>query len=188
MGVVIRKRKIATTPHNPWEKDRLVKELQLVGEYGLKNKKELWTHLTQAKKDKQQARDLLITINKKDFITQGRALLNRLCRNGMIAGVDFNDEEDIRRSLREVLNFELSHYLDRRLQTLVYRLGYAEDIHQARLRIAKGDIVIMGRVVDKPSMTVRTENEGHIELNPLGVAIGHKKARTYAKNSTAEEE
>lgn len=188
MGVVIRKRKIATTPLNPWESDRLVKELQLVGTYGLKNKKELWTHLTQAKKDKEQARKLLITINKKEFITEGRALLNRLYRNGMIAGVDFNDEEDIRRNLKEVLNFELSRYLERRLQTQVLRLSFANDIHQARLRIVKGDIVIKGRVVDKPSMIVRVENEGHIEFNPLGVAGGSKKARVYAKHGNAEVE
>lgn len=188
MGVVIRKRKIATRPRNPWQLSRLVKELALVGKYGLKNKKELWTHATRAEHDKKQARTLLISINEKEVLTQGRALLNRLYKNGLIAGVDFNDIEDIRKNLREVLKFTLDQYLDRRLQTVVFNLGLASDVHQARIMINGGEIKIRGRTVDKPSMTVRVENEGHIELNPFGRAVGHKKARRYAKYEEVEAE
>lgn len=180
MGEVIRQRRIAAHPRNPWEKDRLVKELQLLGTYGLKNKKELWTALAMARADKKQARTLLISTNNKEFVTQGRALLNRLCKNGMVSSVDFNDEESFRSCLREVLNFDLGHYLNRRLQSLVLKAGLARNIHHARILIAHKHIVIKGNIVNKPSMLVRSENEGHIEINPYSSLAGFKKGR-YAK-------
>ena len=42
MGDPKRPRKKYETPRNPWREDRLREELVLVGEYGLRNKRELW--------------------------------------------------------------------------------------------------------------------------------------------------
>ncbi|CAG2119402.1 unnamed protein product, partial [Medioppia subpectinata] len=144
------RRRIATTPRNPWEGVRIVKELQLVGEFGLRNKTELWTHLTMVKSHKSQAKKLLITTNKEEFMTEGRALLNYLYKMGIISGVDYNDEADISRCLKEVLNLDLSHYLNRRLQSLVFKAGLATNIHHARCLIVQKQITVMGRVVNKP--------------------------------------
>jgi len=186
MGTVIRSRKIAAHPRNPWEKDRLVKELYLLGTYGLKNKRELWTVLATARSDKKHARNLLTSTNHKEFMTQGRALLNRLCRNGIMSSVDFNDEESIRASLRVVLNFDLSSYLSRRLQSLVLRAGIARNIHHARLLINHKHIVVKGKVVDKPSVVVRSENEGHIEINPSSSIAGYRKSRAAKKRASED--
>lgn len=174
MGSVKRDRRIATHPHNPWEKERLVKELQMVGDHGLKNKKELWTILTIAKEDKKKARSLLITTDHKDFMIHGRALLNKLIKHGLISSVDFNDAEDLRRGLKEVLNFDLTHYLRRRLQDQVLKAGLARNIHHARCLIYKGQIVVRGRVVKTPSFVVKCEDEGLIEMNPI--LFSRKKA------------
>lgn len=187
MGCVIRRRRLAAHPRNPWEKDRLVKELQLLGNHGLKNKKELWTHLAAARADKKQARTLLISTNHKEFITQGRALLNRLYKIGLVSSVDFNDEEDIRKCLRDVLNLDISHYLERRLQNLVLKAGLARNIHHARTMIAHKHIVIKGRVINKPAMMVRAENEGHIEINPISSIAGYRKGR-YAKTHSGDDD
>lgn len=47
------------TPRRPFEKERIDHELQLVGKYGLKNKREVWrVHLTLSKFRK-AARELL---------------------------------------------------------------------------------------------------------------------------------
>jgi small subunit ribosomal protein S9e len=47
------------TPRRPFEKERIDSELQLVGKYGLKNKREVWrVHLLLAKFRK-AARELL---------------------------------------------------------------------------------------------------------------------------------
>jgi len=167
MGSVRRDRKIATTPRNPWERKRLVKELQLVGTHGLKNKTELWTVLTTARADKKKARTLLITTEHKEFMIHGRALLNKLVKQGLISSVDFNDEEDLRRGLKEVLNFDLSHYLERRLQYQVLKAGLARNIHHARCMIYKKQVCVKGRVIDKPSFIVKSEDQGFIEMNPI---------------------
>ena len=182
MGGIVRKRKIARKPRNPWEKSRIIKELQLVGRFGLRNKRELWTVLAIARKDKEQARRLLITINKEEFVTEGRALLNRLFRLGLVSGVDFNDEEDISRCLKEVLNLEVSDYLDRRLQSLVLKAGLARNITHARALITQGQITLDGRVSDKPGMFVRSENEGFIEINKYSATMGTKKGRYVRKH------
>lgn len=167
MGSVRRDRRIATHPRNPWEKERLVRELKLMGIHGLKNKKELWTILTTAREDKKKARTLLITTNKDEFMIHGRSLLNRLIKFGLISSVDFNDEESIRAGLKEVLNFDLNHYLERRLQYQVYKAGIARNVHHARCMIYKGQICVNGRVVKVPSHVLRSECQGLIEVNPI---------------------
>ncbi|OQS54143.1 RPS9 [Ecytonucleospora hepatopenaei] len=187
MGGVIRRRKIATTPRNPWEKSRIIKELQLLGKYGLRNKKELWTILTISKKDKEQARKLLITTDKEEFMTEGRALLNKLFKLGLISGVDFNDEEDIMKCLKDVLNLELGDYLERRLQSCVARVGYGRNMNHARSLITQSQIVLDGRVVNKPGMMIRSENEGKIQINPNS-ALGKGKKGRFAKKSEKKEE
>lgn len=187
MGGIIRRRKIATTPRTPFEKSRLIKELQLLGKYGLRNKTELWTALTYSKRDKEQARKLLITTDKELFMTEGRALLNRLYKNGLIAGVDFNDEEDISKCLKDVLNLELSNYLDRRLQSIVFKVGLATSIRQARLLITQKQITLNGEVVNKPGMIVRSDSEGYVEKNQNSCAAGAKLGRYAKKNKRGAE-
>ena len=188
MGCTIRRRAIATTPRGPWVKDNLVKELCYIGTYGLRNKTELWTHLTAAKADKKQARRLLITNNINEFRLEGRALLSRLYKIGMISGVDFNDDEDIRRCLKLVLNFDISDYLSRRLQYLVFKAGLARNVHHARNLITQHQICIKGKIVDRPAMMIRSENEGHIEINPYSVTAGTKKSRYAKKHADPKEE
>ncbi|ORD96768.1 RS9 [Hepatospora eriocheir] len=187
MGGVIRKKRIAIKPRKPFERERLVSELKLVGDYGLRNKKELWTIATYAKQDKNQAKNLLITTNKEQFMTEGRALLDRLSKNGMITGVDFNDEDKIRELLKEVLNFELANYLERRAQTLVHKMGLAQTIHKARCLITQNQITIKGRVINKPGMMIRSENEGYIEINPNSATHKAKKGRYAKKHGNKEE-
>lgn len=176
MGSLKRDRRIATHPRNPWERERLVKELSLMGIHGLKNKKELWTVLTQVREDKKQARTLLIETDAKTVIMQGRDLLEKLIQIGLISSVDYDDIEDIKRGLRLILNFDLNHYLERRLQFQVYKTGLAEDVHQARCMIYRKQICVRGKVISHPSFVVKSEDQGLIEMNPM-VILRHKRKK-----------
>ena len=68
--------KTSRTPRRPFEKERLDNEMKLIGEFGLKNKREVWrTQLTLARIRK--AARVLLTLDEKDprRIFEGGALL-----------------------------------------------------------------------------------------------------------------
>jgi len=122
-----------TTPRRPFEKARLDQELKLVGEFALRNKRELWAVKLLLAKIRKAARELL-TLDDKDQrrLFQGNALLRRLVRTGVL------DEQ--RMKLDYVLGLKPEDFLERRLQTVVYKLGLAKSYHHARVLIRQGHI------------------------------------------------
>lgn len=120
-------------PRRPYEKERLDAELKTVGEYGLRNKRELWRVQMQLSKIRNAARTLL-TLEEKDprRIFQGTALMRRMYRYGLL--------DDTQEGLDYVLALQPSDFLERRLQTLVFKLGHAKSIHHARVLIRQRHI------------------------------------------------
>ena len=59
MGDPKRQRKSYETPRHPWRRDQLELELHLMGEYGLRNKRELWRCKTMLSQVRGIARSLL---------------------------------------------------------------------------------------------------------------------------------
>ena len=77
--------KTSRTPRRPFEKDRLDNEMKLIGEFGLKNKREVWrTQLTLARIRK--AARVLLTLDEKDpkRIFEGEAIMRRMYRYGLL--------------------------------------------------------------------------------------------------------
>ena len=98
------------TPRRPFEKARLDQELKLIGEYGLRNKREVWRVKYSLAKVRTAAR-ILLTLEEKDpkRLFEGNALLRRLVRIGVL------DEGKMK--LDYVLGLKVEDFLERRLQT-----------------------------------------------------------------------
>jgi small subunit ribosomal protein S9e len=168
--------KTAKSPRRPFEKPRLDAELKLIGEYGLKNKREVWRVQYALSKIRSAARYLL-TLDENDErrLFEGEALLRRLVRLGLL-----NENE---RKLDYALALTVQKMLERRLQTKVYKLGLAKSIHHARVLIRKGHIRIGKQKCNVPSCMVRIENEGHIDFCTTSPFGGGRPGRVARRNA-----
>lgn len=156
MGDPRKPRKKWIGPRHPWVKERLQQEMELMGKYGLRNKRELWKAQTLARKFRHQARRLLALPEHLRKMEE-EALLRRLKTLGIL-------REDA--TLDDVLGLTAENVLQRRLQTIVYEKGLASTIYQARQLIAHGHIAINGRRVTSPGYLVRKYEEDGIDFAP----------------------
>jgi len=65
-----------------------------------------------------------------------------------------------------VLGLKVEDFLERRLQTIVWKLGLAKSIHHARVLIRQRHIRVGRQVVNVPSFMVRAKSEGTIDFSP----------------------
>lgn len=168
-------------PRRPFDRDRLIDEMKLLGVYGLKNKRELWIVQKVADKVKLKARDLLICPNEEEQIVHGRNLINNLSKRGILEPVDLTNKHALIDALNSVLNLTASNFLDRRLQSRVFEMGIANDIHQARCMIFQKQISVRGEVVNKPGYEVGKDDEAYVEVYAHSVRAGAKKGRGKKK-------
>jgi len=156
MGGIRRHRKKIVTPGHPYDSERLINELVFVGEYGLRNKKELWKARTILSTARAQARRLLA--QPADIREQReKELLSRLTRLGLLPpGAD----------LDTVLALDVRSVLNRRLQTIVFNKGLARSPYQARQFVVHRHIALNGRVVTSPGRLITVEEEDLISYAP----------------------
>jgi len=169
-------RKVYTTPRRPFEKARLDQELKLIGEYGLRNKREVWRVKYSLAKIRTAARTLL-TLEEKDHrrLFEGNALLRRLVRVGVL--------DESRMKLDYVLGLKIEDFLERRLQTQVFKLGLAKSIHHARVLIRQRHIRVRKQMVNIPSFVVRLDSQKHIDFSLLSPFGGGKPGRVKRRNA-----
>jgi small subunit ribosomal protein S4 len=156
MGDPKKQRRKFDTPRFPWQTGVLDTELKLLGQYGLRNKREIWRHKTLLSKYRGIGRSLL-GMSIEERRRQEKQLLDRLHRLGILP------EEA---ALDDVLDLSLEDILERRLQTLVFQKGLAKSIQQARQLITHGHIAIEGRRVSTPSYLVFKNEETKITYSP----------------------
>merc|ERR1712225_80034 len=172
------------TPRRPFEKERLDAEMKLLGEYGLKNKREIWRVNLQVAKMRKAARELL-TLEEHDpkRIFEGAALLRRLHNYGILP--------ESQKQLDYVLSLTVNNILERRLQTLVFKLGFAKSVHQARVFIRQRHIRVGKQLVDIPSFLVRVENQNLIDFShtsPFGGGRPGRVARKRANKNKGDDD
>lgn len=136
---------------------------------------------------------------------EGNALIRRLVRVGVL--------DESRMKLDYVLALKVEDFLERRLQTCVYKLGLAKSIHHARvlirqrhiryvswLRFCRDKIKSPGcscsvgkQIVNVPSFIVRLDSQKHIDFalnSPFGGGrpgrVRRKKARAAEKKDEGD--
>ena len=156
MGDPKKPRKKWQGPKHPWIKERLVREIELMGKYGLRNKKELWRLETLARYFRHRARGLL-ALPPEIRAQEEKSLLARLYELGVLPE---------NATLDDVLGLGAEHFLERRLQTIVFKKGLAKTIHEARQLIVHGHIAIAGRRIRSPSYLVKRDEEELVDYAP----------------------
>merc|ERR1711970_732980 len=113
-------------------------------------KREVWRVKYSLAKIRTAARELL-TLEEKDpkRLFEGNALLRRLVRTGVLP--------DDKMKLDYVLGLKVDDFLERRLQTQVFKMGLAKSIHHARILIKQRHIRLRKQVVNVPSYVVRLD-------------------------------
>ena len=178
MGDPKRQRKKYDTPRFPWRTDILQEELKLLGQYGLRNKHELWRHETMLSKFRGTARTLIGEAAEERQKMENE-LLARLKKLGVL------DETAV---LDDVLDLTIEDILERRLQTIVFRKGLTKTIQQARQLITHGHIAVGNQRLTVPGYLVAKEEEKQIAYtsqSPVANA-SHPLRQTIAVTSTPE--
>ena len=130
----------------------------------------------------QQAARTLLTLDPKDpkRVFETTPLLRRLKRYGLLT-----DEEN---SLEDILTLTTQRFMERRLQTKIFKQGLAKSIHHARVLIRQRHIRVGKQVVNVPSFLVRIDSEKHIDLSlnsPYGQGRPGRMARKRAAQRAA---
>tara|TARA_A100001015_G_scaffold63498_1_gene70068 strand:- start:650 stop:967 length:318 start_codon:yes stop_codon:yes gene_type:complete len=95
---------------------------------------------------------------------------------------------DDENALDDILRLTTQRFMERRLQTKVFKQGLAKSIHHARVLIRQRHIRVGKQVVNVPSFTVRTDSEKHIDLalnSPYGQGRPGRVARRRAAQKAA---
>jgi small subunit ribosomal protein S4 len=140
-----------------FDKDRIERERELLKKYGLKNKREIWRAETLLRNFRRLARRLAA---RKDEKVE-KELLNKLARLGILPE---------NATLDDVLKLTVEDILNRRLQTVITKMGLANTVKQARQMIVHGHIQIENRRVVFPSYLVPKGEESKIKATLKVVA------------------
>ena len=169
--------KVIEVPKRPFEKDRLDAEMQLIGKYGLKNKREIRRVNLVLSKLRKAARELL-TLPEDDpkRIFEGAALMRRCFRLGLLS--------ESENKLDYILGLTSPKFLERRLQTVILRNNFgARSIHHARILIRHRHMRVGKQMVNVPSFMVRVDREKQIDFAATSPFGGARAGRTKRKNA-----
>jgi small subunit ribosomal protein S4 len=148
MGDIKRKRKNYARPRKLYDARRIDDENKILEKYGLKNKREIWKAETIVSRMRRRAK-LLISGAEEER----QAFFNKLNKMGLkVNGID------------DVLALTKEDWLERRLQTFVFKNGLAKTPKQARQLITHKNILVGNNVVNSPSFVVSSDAENKIKL------------------------
>jgi len=141
---------------HPWSKVAIEQEGKLVKEFGLVKKKEIYISTTLLKKYKDIAKKLIA-----DNTVQGKKeklqMLEKLQKIGLISqGADVD----------QVLKLQIKDVLERRIQSIIFRRGYARSMGQARQFIVHRHVLVGNKEITSPSYIVGIAEQSTIVFKP----------------------
>jgi small subunit ribosomal protein S4 len=151
LGAPKRNRSKFEKPKERWNLERIKSDRALIGEYGLKNMKELWKVQTEVSRIRRNVRELLSVGSGSEDVKE--KMIGRLTRLGVATATT---------TLDNLLDLNENDLLNRRLQTIVFRKGLARTMKQARQITVHGFIAIDGKKVNRPGYLVDAEVEKRI--------------------------
>lgn len=155
MGDPRKTRRKYVTPVHPWNKERIDEEKILKREYGLVNKKEIFKMRSILKNFKDQAKKL-IALQSAQAEKERQQMFSKLVKLGLLQGTTSSDS---------VLDLDIRDVLERRLQTQVYKKGFAKTPKQARQFITHGHIIVKGKKITAPSYILSVEEETNLNFH-----------------------
>ena len=167
-----RKHKLYSRPKRPFDKKRIDEEKEIKEEFGLKNKKEIWKAEAKVKLIRKKARNLI-----KSSPEQKKRLFDQLNKIGLKAD-----------SLTDAFAINIKSYLERRLQTVVFKRRLANTIKEARQKIVHKKVLIDGKVINKPSYIVPIKLEDKITLKEKTASSKSASAEAPKMQTEAAEE
>lgn len=163
-----KQRKSYSRPKNLFDKSRIDSDKELVRVYGLKNRTEIWKAGSKVNRIRTEAKKLIIEPEKQELFF--KTLVNK----GLIKSSEA--------SIDHVLGLQKESLLDRRLQTFVFKLGFAKTIKEARQLITHKKIKVSDRIVTIPSYHVNAKEEKLISLTkPIKVKKTEKSVLSPEK-------
>lgn len=175
MGDPRRQRKKYESPRNPWRQEQIEAELQLIGEYGLRNKRELWRSRTALSRIRGIARSLLAK-EELERVRLEKEFLESLSKQGVLPE---------KATIDDVLDLDIRDILERRLQTVTFRKGLAKSIQQARQLVTHGHVRLGTRAISIPGYLVTRGDEPNIKLAPEITSKIPRESRTSAPGAAA---
>jgi small subunit ribosomal protein S4 len=146
MGDIKRKPNLYSRPRKAFDAARIAAEKEIVQKYGLKSKREIWKASAKISTLRNRAKTLIpkSVEEKKEFFKK-------------LKGMGFEIE-----NIADVLALRTENWLDRRLQTFVFKKGMVNTPLQARQIISHNCVSVNGRIVNVPSFFVTKELESKI--------------------------
>ncbi len=165
-----RQKKKFSRPLRPWDRGRIETEKEVLNEYGLRRKKEIWRAQEILRELRRRGRE---SVAKKDR-NEEKILIEKAVKLGLVSsGAKIDD----------VLALTLKNILERRLQTIVFKKGLANTPRQARQFIVHGHVAVSGSRLKWPSYIVPTAEEGKIGFykKEIKTAVVKQKAAEVQK-------
>ena len=155
MGDPKKQKKKYRKPLMVWNEERIARDKELLKNFGLKNKREIWKVESELKSIHDQAKKLTAQSTEQSK-KEAEQLIKRLNSLNLV-------QQDAK--LDNILSLTIHDLLNRRLQTVVFKKGLARTVNQARQFITHNHISINSQIINVPSYIVPLKDEAFVNFN-----------------------